>query len=273
VSRKNVSSTIDPSSTSSTWSAHGSNPLPVSLGLYCPNAGEPFAAGAGTMREPLQPIPGPNHQRGCRRPRSHVVRRHRLGRVLVHDGRDRPVVRSNASTPREQVGVGLLHRGRGGLRREVVRVERGACRWRAVDGGDARLGSSLPPRPSSADLAEDEDGRAGAEMLERRDEGEAHRLAGGCHLRGRRRDDQRPAGSIQVTSGNALRLADRLAGRADPSGGAALATGDHVETDVRGDAVEPGAERGASLEAVDRLPGRTSSPHGTSASNGEPSSR
>ena len=34
VSRKNVSSTIAPASTSTTWSAHGSKPVPVSLGLY-----------------------------------------------------------------------------------------------------------------------------------------------------------------------------------------------------------------------------------------------
>ena len=32
---------------------------PVSLGLYWPNAGEPFAATVGITREPRQPMPGP----------------------------------------------------------------------------------------------------------------------------------------------------------------------------------------------------------------------
>ena len=71
VSRKNVSSTIRPSSISSTCSAQGSYP-PSGLGLYCPNAGEPFADPAGTTREPLQPIPGPHHQvKMSSRPVSH----------------------------------------------------------------------------------------------------------------------------------------------------------------------------------------------------------
>ena len=35
---------------------------PSGLGLYWPNAGEPFAETVGITREPLQPIPGPNHQ-------------------------------------------------------------------------------------------------------------------------------------------------------------------------------------------------------------------
>ena len=53
--------TIRPSETSSTWSAQGSKPLPDSLGLYCPKAGEPLAATVGITREPLQPMPGPSH--------------------------------------------------------------------------------------------------------------------------------------------------------------------------------------------------------------------
>ncbi len=43
---------MPPFSISITCSAHGSKPLPVSLGLYWPNAGEPFAAIVGTTREP-----------------------------------------------------------------------------------------------------------------------------------------------------------------------------------------------------------------------------
>src|SRR5439155_26073656 len=53
-------------------SDHGSKPLPVALGLYCPYAGEPFALTVGTSREPRQPAPGPNHQRNMSsRPLSH----------------------------------------------------------------------------------------------------------------------------------------------------------------------------------------------------------
>src|SRR6185436_3587945 len=37
--------------------------------------------------------------------------------------------------------------------------------------------------------------------------------------------------------------------------GAPLPTGDRVETDVRRDPVEPGAQRGATFEPVERLPG------------------
>ena len=45
----------------------------VSLGLYCPNAGEPFAEMVGMTREPLQPMPGPNHHvKMSSRPRSHM---------------------------------------------------------------------------------------------------------------------------------------------------------------------------------------------------------
>ena len=43
-------------------SAHGSWPEPDSLGLYCPNAIDPFAFGAGSSFEPLHPIPGPTIQ-------------------------------------------------------------------------------------------------------------------------------------------------------------------------------------------------------------------
>ena len=42
------------------------------LGLYCPNAGDPFAATVGMTREPRQPAPGPTHQRRMfSRPLSH----------------------------------------------------------------------------------------------------------------------------------------------------------------------------------------------------------
>ena len=42
-------------------------------GLYCPNAGAPFADTTGTTRESRQPIPGPTHQaRMSSRPASHM---------------------------------------------------------------------------------------------------------------------------------------------------------------------------------------------------------
>src|SRR6185437_9810891 len=73
VPRKNVSSAMPPFSISMTCSAHRSKPLPDSLGLYCPNAGEPLASIVGTTREPEQPIPGPTHHlKMSSRPRSHM---------------------------------------------------------------------------------------------------------------------------------------------------------------------------------------------------------
>ena len=48
-------------------------PSPASFGLYCANAGAPFAVTVGITREPRQPIPGPNHQvRTSSRPLSHM---------------------------------------------------------------------------------------------------------------------------------------------------------------------------------------------------------
>ena len=45
---------------------------PVWLGLYCPNAGEPFAAVVGMTREPRHSAPGPTHHaKMSSRPLSH----------------------------------------------------------------------------------------------------------------------------------------------------------------------------------------------------------
>ena len=63
--------------------------------------------------------------------------------------------------------------------------------------------------------------------------------------------------AIQVASGSVSRLARcGRAGRAEVHGPGAPRCGpEHVQADVRGDPVEPGAQRRAALEAVDAAPG------------------
>ena len=60
VARKKVMPAIRSPETSRSCSAHGSCP-PSGPGLYCANAGDPFASMA-MRRESRQPTPGPRHQ-------------------------------------------------------------------------------------------------------------------------------------------------------------------------------------------------------------------
>ena len=184
VSRKNVSSTILPSeSNSSTCSAHGSWPLPDSLGLYWPKANEPLAIGAGSTREPWQPIPGPTHQAedvvAAGQPQ--VERRHRLDRVLADQRGQRlhVVALERLDVAIQQLALGRLDRGSRVGHGDLSRLDRRAgALQRAVDRGDAgveQLGglAGLPAQH----LAQDQRGPlARRQVLERGDERQAHRL-------------------------------------------------------------------------------------------------
>ena len=161
----------------------------------------------------------------------------------------------------EQLGVRLVLHGRLGVRAEVPRLERGPrALQRAVDGGDARLEQlgDLGRLPAQ-DLAEDQH-RAllRRQVLEGRDEREPDRLPRNRHL-GRvalRRDTGVGHRLHPLGLGSQVEVGyDRLLGRPEVHRHrTALASLDHVEADVRRDAVEPGAQRGTPLEAVDAPP-------------------
>ena len=109
-------------------------------------------------------------------------------------------------------------------------------------------------------LAEDQDGAlTRREVLERGDEREPHGLArlGHCRRIAVRHDERvgRRLDPRHLREGVQVRL-DGLAGRPEVHRARpALPAGEHVEADVRGDAVEPGAQRGATFEPVVAAPG------------------
>ena len=73
-SRKKLNSTIRPSEISSTCNAQGSCSPFGPLGLYWPNAGEPFAATVGITREPRHAAPVVSqNEKICSRPWSHIA--------------------------------------------------------------------------------------------------------------------------------------------------------------------------------------------------------
>ena len=125
------------------------------------------------------------------------------------------------------LGVGALQRG----------VDRG-------DGGLERLGD-LGGRPAQHVAQDEHRALAGRQVLEGGDEGEPDRVALGDHDGGV--GHRLEPGDLVVLL---ERVAGHLVGRAEPGGqrpsGPALEVG---EADVGGDPVEPGADRGAALEA------------------------
>ena len=170
-----------------------------------------------------------------------------------------------ARTPRRsaRAAPGPPRRADGRRRASCARVERRASALeRAVDRGDARVEELRDlGRLPAQHLAEDEHGAlARRQMLERGDEGEPDRLArhgdvGRVSVSGN--DERRPAsGSIQVTSGSVSPGARRGCPAGPRSIGRARRSRplEHVEADVRRDAVEPRAQRRAALEAVDAPP-------------------
>ena len=137
---------------------------------------------------------------------------------------------------------------------------------RAVDRGDARVEElGHLARLPAQHLAQDQHGALPRrQVLERGDERQPDRLAGHRHL-GRVRRPRASAlsgiGSIQVTSERVCRLASiGLARRAEVHRQRApLAAVQHVEADVGGDPVQPGAQRRAALEAVEARATRAAS--------------
>ena len=96
-------------------------------------------------------------------------------------------------------------------------------------------------------------------MLQRRDEREADRLPGDGHVLGVSLRHDAPVGHRLDPRHLRQEVADRPCGVARGTeihrSCAPLPPAQHVETDVRRDAVQPRAERGAAFEAVEASPG------------------
>ena len=171
------------------------------------------------------------------------------------------VALEGVDVPIHQLLLGVVERGRFGVG-EVARGERrpGPLE-RAVhrcDGGVEERGDlvGLPVQH----LAQDQHGPLpGRQLLQGGDEGEADRLPGDRHL------GRVVVGAEDAAVGDRLQpavLGQGVAGtgrcrhgrpeihRAGPP----LASAEEVEADVGGDAVEPGAQRRPSLEAIDAAP-------------------
>ena len=190
MSRKKLIPVIRPSAISRTWSDHGSSP-PSALGLYCPNAGMPFASTAMSL-EPRQPIPGSQAPRddvvvGLQ---PHLVRRHRPGGVLAQERRERLHV-----VPLERVDVAVeqraLHRRRRARRVSASSISDGLeGRARALQGAVHRRDRGVEQlghlgRLPAQDLSEDQHRPLPRrQVLQRGHEREPDRLARLEHLGG-----------------------------------------------------------------------------------------
>ena len=264
VSRKELSAVIRPPEISSTCSAHGSC-RPPGLGWYWRERRRAVGRRSGPAGSPRSRCPGRAATRGCRRgPRSHsVVRRHRQRRVLVQQRVERVHVvalegvdvarqqlalrrRPAGSTASVAPGRWLGQRGPGPLERAVDRGDRGV----------EQLGDLV--RLPAQHLAQDQH-RAlpRRQVLQRGDERQPDRLPGDRDLGrvagrraapavGHRLDPRRPRAAAARAATSAV-----AAGPQVHRPGAALRAVEHVEADVGGDAVQPGAQRGAALEPVE----------------------
>ena len=199
-------------------------------------------------------MPGPNHQvRMSSRPESHRsnggidwVASSRIScgervQVVSLERRDVAVEQRGVDLARVRLGgVGLAQRRAGALQRAVDRR----------DGGLEQLGDL--GRAPVEHLAEDQHGALlRRQVLQRGDEREPDRVALDRDLGrvGDRLDPGHLGKRVQV-------LEDRGARRAEiHRPGTAPSRAEHVEADVRRDPVEPGAERRATLEPVEALPG------------------
>ena len=232
---------------------------------YCPHAGEPLAPSTAISRDPLHSAPGPVSQPDdaglALQPQ--VVRRHRqhgvvveqrgqrldvvaLERVGVLGGQRRLVVRAGRADLR-LVDAVLAERGPGPLQRAVHRG----------DGGAEQLGDLLRLPPQH--LAQDEHRPLlRREVLQGADERQPDRLLGRGDLArvtlgddatvGDRLDPRRLAACRERGPLGDLRLAE--VHRPGPP----LLAAQHVQADVRCDAIQPGPQRGAALERVVGLP-------------------
>ena len=195
-----------------------------------------------------------------------VVRRHRQRRLLVEERRQRihVVTLEGVDVAGDErallVVVGIVDVGE----REVGVGERGpGPLQRAVDRGDRRVEQrgDLLGLPSQH-LTEDQHGSlAGRQVLQGTDERQADRFPGDRDLAGIAVVGQHAAvwdrldpGRLAVYRAERRPVGDlRSADVHRP--GAPLATVEHVEADVGGDAVQPRAQRRAALEAVVGAPG------------------
>ena len=141
----------------------------------------------GSTREPLQPIPGPNHQvKMSSRPREpEVVRRHRLRRVLVDQRGQRVEVvgLEGGDVAVEQLAVGHVRTTTRGSSSVCSRVARARCSALFTEATLVSSSSATSARLPAQHLAEDQR-RAlpRRQVLQRGDEGEPDRLARGDHL-------------------------------------------------------------------------------------------
>ena len=241
------------------------SPRRGALGLYCPNAGAPFAATVGISREPAAAgagaeAPGDDVV-GTAQPQR--VRRHRQRRVLVQQRDERRRCRSARRRRRSAPAAPAAPRPAASRRSALAEVgcaasvARARCSALLTDATVVleQLGHlvGLPVQH----LAQDQHGallrRAGAAARRRTRAGSSRaprpRSAGSPSL-----GTTRPSGtgSIQVRLGQ--RGAERAlsADRERPEvhrPRAALAAAEHVEADVGRDAVQPRPQRRAALEA------------------------
>ena len=227
----------------------------------------PLAVSTGIRREPWHPMPGPNHQvKMSSRPAS---QRSNGGidcdRVLSGSPRSARRCRRPRTPPRSAPAADAARRPSqrtASLGAALGLVERrpGALE-RAVDRGHARLQElgGLGRLPAQH-LAEDQRrALAGRQVLKRRDEGEPDASRAPRPRPPGRLGRRAPSGSARssVTSGSVCRFASigslRRAEVHRPR--APLAAFEHVQADVGGDPVEPGAQRRPALEAVEAAPG------------------
>ncbi len=195
----------------------------------------------------------------------HVVRRHRLGRVLVDQRRQRLDVVAPRTPRRSARGGRDRHRSAAapdssGSRRSASSVAR--ARWSALF-TDATLVSSSSATSAAfhrstshrISTARWRGGRCWsaatkASRIVSRDSATSAGSPSGAMAR-------LGIGSIHVTSGSVFRfeILGSTRGAEVHRPGATLAAVQHVEADVRRDPVEPRAQRGAALEPVDAAPG------------------
>ncbi len=191
-------------------------------------------------------------------------RRHVERDVLVQQRRQTVhVVRLEGGDVPGQQGLVVLVQGRGRAGRGGVGGERGPGPLeRAVHRGDGdaeQFGDLVGP--PAEHLAQDQHRPLpGRQPLQRGDEGEPHRFALRGHLGRVGRLGQHPAVRRRAEPGDLGQSGVGRGGHGGRAGqvhraGPGVAAVQRVQTDVGGDPVEPGAQRGAALEAAVVAPG------------------
>ena len=252
-----------PREISRTCRPHGSCRPPGPLGRYCPNAGQPLAAAAAVATHGTRSRPDHPRDDVVASLEPELVRRHVLGRVLVQqrDERLHVVTLEGADIAGEELPLALVHRVE-----RCARVAGGHRRagplQRAVDRRVGRLEQlgDLFGAPAQH-LTQDEDGAlARRQVLQCGDEREPDGVAGdrdvgrvavGADAVVRHRFDP-GAARARLTEQRRQR---RRRGRQVDRQRTAFPAAERVEADIRGNAVEPGPERGPAVEAVEAAPG------------------